>query len=78
MSITPLYTLDEINAEIAQGKKDLAAARRMLSYNRSGGQQQVQRERVEDLQKHLEWLQRQRMALEGVTGPQVLQGRVKR
>ncbi len=80
MSITPLYTIAEINEEIAQAKKDLAAARKMLSYTRScaGSQHQVQRERVAALREELNVLQQQRMQLEGVTGPQSIQGRVYR
>jgi len=77
MSITPLYTKEELDTEIAQAKKDLAAARRMLSYGRQSGQQ-VQREKIKDLQEHLAWLQKQRMALEGVTGPQAIVGRAYR
>ena len=77
MSITPLYSKEELDSEIAQAKKDLAAARRMLSYTRSGGQQ-VQRERVTELRQELKGLQRERMRLEGVTGPQSIVGRVYR
>lgn len=80
MSITPLYTIEEINAEIAQSKRDLTTARQMLrNVHSSGGtQRQSERERVDVLQKHLVWLQQQRMQLEGVTGPQSVQGRVFR
>ena len=80
MSITPLYTIAEINEEIAQAKKDLAAARKMLSYTQSSGgsQHQAQRERVAALREELNVLQQQRMQLEGVTGPQSIQGRVYR
>lgn len=80
MAITPLYTLEEINAEITQAKKDLASARRMLSYTKdSGGNQtRVQRENISALEEHLNWLQQQRMQLEGVTGLQSVQGRVYR
>jgi len=77
MSTTPLYTKEELGTEIVQAKKDLAAARRMLSYGRQNGQQ-VQREKIKDLQGHLAWLQKQRMALEGVTGPQSIVGRAYR
>jgi len=56
MSITPLYTKEELDAEIAQAKKDLAAARRMLSYSRPGGQQ-VHRERIAALRQELKDLQ---------------------
>ena len=75
MSITPLYTKEEIGAEITQAKQDLAAARKMLSYSK-GNHLQVEREKIAGLQGHLEWLQRQRMSLEGVTGPQAVIGRV--
>ncbi|MCK4620710.1 MAG: hypothetical protein KAT62_00705 [Desulfuromonadales bacterium] len=77
MSITPLYTIDEINTEISQAKLDLAAARKMLSYSK-GSQLQIEREKIASLQNHLTWLQGQRMQLEGVTGPQSIQGRVYR
>ena len=80
MSITPLYTIDEINTEIAQAKKDLSSARRMLSYDQQSGgsQRKVERERVASLEKHLMWLQNQRMQLQGCVGPQSVQGRVYR
>ncbi|MDA3823221.1 MAG: hypothetical protein PF450_11525 [Bacteroidales bacterium] len=78
MSITPLYTIDEINAKIEKAKKNLEAAEEILSYSRQGGQMQVQRERVDVLRHQLEWYQRQRMSLEGVTGPQSVCGRVYR
>lgn len=77
MAITPLWTKEELDAEIAQAKKDLAAARKMLSYERPGGQQ-VQRERVKALREELNTLQEERMQMEGVTGPQSVQGRVYR
>jgi hypothetical protein len=77
MTITPLYTLDEINAEIVQAKADMSAARKMLSYSK-GSQVQVERDKIANLQAHLEWLQSQRMSLEGVTGPQSIIARVPR
>jgi len=80
MSITPLYTAEEIDAEITQAKADLAAARKKLSYTVDpGGQRiQVQREQVKALQDHLVWLQEQRAQLTTGHGPQSIQGRVFR
>jgi len=78
MSITPLYSLDEINAEITQAKADLAAARRMQSYAHNSRQREVQRERVKELQNHLEWMQQQRMQIEGAPGLQSILGTVPR
>lgn len=76
MAITPLYTLSEIDTEIATAKKDLAAARRSLSsqFDGGGNSRRVQREQVKSLQEHLEWLQRQRAALQVGSGPQSLVG----
>lgn len=80
MAITPLYTASEIDAEIAQAKLDLAAARKAISYQigNSVTQRQAQRDRVESLQKHLEWLQQQRASLETGHGPQYVAGRPAR
>ena len=77
MSITPPFTLEEINAEIAQAKADMAATRRMVSYSK-GSQLQIEREKLAGQQKHFEWLLRFRMSLEGVTGPQSIISRVPR
>lgn len=80
MALTPLYTLAELDAEITQAKKDLATARTALSYQIEGGgvNRRFQREQVENLQKHLEWLQRQRASLEIGCGPQAVVGRPAR
>jgi hypothetical protein len=80
MTVTPLYTAAELDSEIAQAKTDLAAARKVLSYQvgLGGSSRQIQRNRVDELQKHLEWLQQQRVSLEIGHGPQIIQGRVPR
>ena len=56
MAITPLYTLAELDTEILQAKKDLAAARRSLSsqFETAGGtNRRLQRDSVTALQNHL-------------------------
>lgn len=80
MPTTPLYTKDEIDAEIAQAKKDLATARHALSYSvdTGGSRRQAQRDQVKALQDHLVWLQQQRVALGLKPGPQSIVGRVFR
>ena len=80
MSLTPLYTAAELDAEITQAKADLRTARQALSYqeNSSGRTRQAERERVKALQDHLEWLQAQRAALQVGSGPQAIVGRVYR
>lgn len=80
MTTTPLYTRAELAAEIAQAKKDLAAARHALSYSvdTGGSRRQAQREQIKALQDHLVWLQQQRVALGLKPGPQAIVGRVHR
>lgn len=81
MAITPLYTQAEIDAEITQAKKDLASARRALfrQIDTGGGtSRRVQQDRIVDLQKHLEWLQQQRVSLQTGHGPQANIGRPAR
>jgi hypothetical protein len=80
MSVTPLYNLEEINAEIAQAKKDLATAREALTrrIDTSGISRSSQRESVKNLQDHLVWLQSQRAALEIGPGTQSVVGRPSR
>lgn len=80
MAITPLYTLAELDTEIAQAKKDLAAARQaLLSHFEGGGNiRRLQREQVASLQRHLEWLQQQRAAQQVGPGVQSLTGRPAR
>ncbi|OHD24190.1 MAG: hypothetical protein A2Y38_24875 [Spirochaetes bacterium GWB1_59_5] len=80
MSITPLYTAAEIDAEITQAKLDLASARKALSsgLNSNGTDRRVQRDTVKNLQDHLNWLQGQRAALEIGHGPQAVIGRPAR
>lgn len=66
----------ELDAEITQAKKDLAAARKSLSrqFSGGGGDYRVQRDQVSNLQNHLEWLQSQRAALEIGHGCQSIVG----
>jgi len=77
MSIPHLYTKEELDVEIAQAKKDYAAARRAISYSHQSGNQ-VERERVDKLWQVLQDLQRERVKLYGVVGPQPVVGRVRR
>lgn len=80
MSITPLYSAAELDAEIAQAKIDLASARKTLSYQVDTGSssRRAQRDQVTNLQNHLVWLQTQRAALEIGPGPQAIIGRPAR
>lgn len=80
MALTPLYTIAEIDAEITQAKSDLAAARQALtrSIDAGGIRRQSERERVDVLQHHLEWLQSQRAALQIGAGAQSHVGRPAR
>lgn len=80
MAITPLYTPVELDAEIAQAKRDLSAARRALSHASGEGasRRQTQREQVESLQRHLEWLQAQRVSAAVGSGVQFVTGRIPR
>jgi len=80
MALTPLYTLTEIDAEIAQAKRDLALARQAITLSHGNGvnNQSSMRERVDVLQRHLEWLQSQRVALQIGPGAQAQVGRPAR
>lgn len=62
----PLYTAEELDAEIAQAKLDLAKARRALqtSIDTGGGsRRQVQRDTVKAIQDNLAWLESERQKL---------------
>ena len=76
MATTPLYIKEELNAKIEKTKKNLDAAEQMQAYTHHG--RQVQRARINELENRLDKLQRHRMRLEGVSGPQAIQMRVSR
>lgn len=81
MPITPLYTLAELDAEIAQAKKDLASARRAVDRQITtggGSSRRIQQDGITNLQKHLVWLQQQRAHLQIGAGHQSLVGRPAR
>jgi hypothetical protein len=80
MTVTPLYSAAEIDAEIAQAKLDLASARKSLltQISTGGTDRRVQREQVKALQEHLDWLQKQRAGLEIGHGAQSHVGRPTR
>ncbi len=80
MALTPLYTQAEIDAEITQAKRDLASARQAISRSIGTGasNRASMRERVDVLQRHLEWLQGQRAALQIGPGAQAHVGRPAR
>ena len=81
MAITPLYTLSELDAEIAQAKKDLASARQAIDRqitNVAGSGRRIQQDNTANLQKHLEWLQKQRVYLQIGAGAQATVGRPAR
>jgi len=74
MSTTP--TKEELDAEIVETRKNLIAARQMQSYTHNG--RQIQRARIAELRGELKELQRERMLLDGVFGPQAVVGRAYR
>ena len=80
MAITPLYTIEELNTEIAAWKLCLAALRAGKSYTfQSGGSQQSYTANdIDTVQKTLLWFQRQRAELEGGSASQVVIGRPQR
>lgn len=81
MAITPLYTLAELDSEIAQAKQDLSSARRALDRQITtggGSSRRVQQDTIANLQRHLEWLQQQRTTLQVGAGYQSIVGRPAR
>jgi bacterioferritin (cytochrome b1) len=80
MVLTPLYSAPELDVEISQAKLDLAAARRatLTQLDTSSISRRIQREQLKSLQDHLDWLQRQRAALQIGPGIQYQVGRPTR
>lgn len=80
MALAPLYTADELDAEIVQAKADLAAARKATSFQLDTGvsSRRVQRDQVKALQDHLDWLQGLRASMQIGSGAQAHVGRPAR
>jgi hypothetical protein len=80
MSITPLYTSAELDTEIAAYKAAVRALATAQSYEMDTGISRTKVTRVDlpDIEKHLEWLQRQRVNNAVGSGPQAIVGRVYR
>lgn len=81
MAITPLYTKAELDSTIAKLKAaELALMTGVAEYSldMGGGARMVKYRDLAEIRSHLEYLQRQRMQVEGITGPQSIVGRVYR
>jgi len=77
MTVTPLYTADELTEEITDVKAQIKKARKALSYNvdLGGSRRQIERQRLDDLVKDLNRLQGERVKLSAGHGFQGVQGR---
>lgn len=81
MSFTHLYTKAELDTTIAKLKAaELALMTGVAEYtlDMGGSARSVKRRNLAEIREHLEYLQRQRMQVEGATGPQSIVGRVYR
>lgn len=80
MSLTPLFTAAELDAQIAAYKGALTGLASAQSYTLEAGgiRQQLTRADLPEIRRTLEWLQGQRQAVEVGGGPQALAGRVRR
>ncbi|MGD9947530.1 MAG: hypothetical protein AB7U29_03510 [Desulfobulbus sp.] len=81
MAITPLYTKAELDSTIAKLKAAELALMTGVSeytYENGGSSHTVKRRDLAEIRTHLQYLQAQRMQIEGVTGPQAIVGRVYR
>lgn len=76
MNIPALYTEAELLEEIAAYKKAAKAIASGQSYELAG--RRVTKADLEQVQKHLEWLQQQMAQLYIGTGPQFIIGRPRR
>ena len=80
MSITPLFTDAELDAQIAAYKKALTALATAQSYQLelAGERQILTRADLPEVRTTLEWLQQQRLGNTIGRGPQIFAGRVRR
>lgn len=81
MSVTPLYTAAELDAEIIVWKQALRALAMGEEYTcaqADGSRQTVRRAQLPQIEARLEKLQSMRVQLSSGNGPQMIQGRVKR
>ena len=68
-----VYSLTELETEIAEAKAAIRRVRRAVSYGT--GNVRVERERLKDLTGHLQWLHDEKMVLENAgVRPRVLAG----
>jgi len=80
MSITPLFTEAELDAQIAAYKAALTALATSAEYTMDFGgmRQTVRKADLPEIRKTLEWLQGQRVGNAVGSGPQIFPGRVCR
>ena len=68
-----VYSLNEIETEIAEAKEAIRRVRRAVSYGT--GNVRLERERLKELTAHLQWLHNEKLVLEnGGARPRVLAG----
>jgi hypothetical protein len=80
MPITPLFTSQELDTQIAAFKTamlDIAGGKR-IRFNTGGVDREVTSEDLPELRKQLVWLQTERVNLSIGSGPQFLPGRPRR
>lgn len=80
MSVTPLFTAAELDAQIAAYKAALTALASAAEYTMDfgGTRQTVRKADLPEIRKTLEWLQGQRVSLTTGSGPQIIPGMVAR
>lgn len=80
MSVSPLFTAAELDAQIAVYKAALTALATAAEYTMDfGGQRQtVRKADLPEIRKTLEWLQGQRVTMTTGGGPQIIPGMVAR
>lgn len=81
MAITPLYTkaeLDTLIAELKVVERKLMTDVSEYSRDMGGTHVSAKRRELDDVRSHMQYLHKQRMQVEGVSGPQSIAGRVYR
>lgn len=80
MAITPLFTAEELDTQIAAYKQamlDVASGKR-VRINSGGTDREITSEDLPELRKQLQWLQSERVKLSVGSGPQFLAARPRR
>lgn len=80
MAITPLFTAEELDTQIAAYKQamlDVASGKR-VRINSGGTDREITSEDLPELRKHIQWLQFERANLLIGPGPQFLAARPRR